>query len=128
MCAKSSENSQMSCEYEAAILVKRIAEPRQVGDSVKAAVMRSAQRLGWKPSRTREIWYARARRIDAEEMDELRELAAKEAARYEAIARAMEHTDPAFYREDITNLVHAARRLRGEDLPGNRTSTKVEPE
>jgi hypothetical protein len=119
MCAKSSKDSEMSCEAEAAVLVKRIAEPRMVGDSVKAAVMRSAQRLGWKPSRTREVWYGRARRIGAGEMDTLRELVAKQTARYESIARAMERVDPAVYREDIVNLVNMARRFRGEDLPGD---------
>jgi hypothetical protein len=120
MSAKSSKNSEMPCETEAAMLVKRIAEPRLVGDSVKTAILRAAHRLGWKPSRTREIWYGRAHRIDAPEMDSLRELAAKGAARYEAIARAMERTDPTVYREDIINMVNVARRLRGEDLPRTR--------
>lgn len=121
MCTKSSKDSEMPCEVEASLLVKRIAEPRLVGDSVKAAILRAARRLGWKPSRTKEIWYGRARRIEAREMDALRELVAKGAARYEAIARAMERTDSALYREDIAALVHMARRLRGEDLPRNRT-------
>lgn len=117
MSDKSCENSDMSCE--ASILVKRVAEPRGVGDSVKAAISRAAHRLGWKHSRTRDIWYARARRIDAHEMDALRRQAAKEAARYESVARAMEQTDPDFYRSDIIALVRAARALRGVDLPGD---------
>ena len=120
MCAKSSKSSAMSWEVEASMLVKRIAEPRLVDDSVKVAILRAAHRLGWKPSRTREIWYGRAHRIDAPEMDSLRELAAKGAARYEAIAQAMERTNEAFYREDIAALVNAARRLGGENLPGTR--------
>ena len=113
------ESSEMSCEYEAAILLKRIAEPRQVGDSVKAAILRSAQRLGWKPSRTREIWYLRAHRIDAQEMDALRELAAKGAARYEAIARAMESTIRSSIARTLLRWSMWLSRLRGEDLPGD---------
>ena len=40
MCAKSSEKSEMLCE--ASVLVKRVAEPRVVDDSVKAAIARAA--------------------------------------------------------------------------------------
>lgn len=113
----------MSCE--ASILVKRAAEPRVVGDSVKAAIVRAANKLRWRYSRTKEIWYGRARRIDAHEMDALRKEVAKQAAKYERIANAMVTTDPEFFGEDIAALVHTARALRrsvGEirdvDLPG----------
>jgi hypothetical protein len=61
---------------EARHLVHRCAEPRPVGDSIKAAIYRSAKRLGFTFSRTRDLWYANARRIDAWEMDRLRERAA----------------------------------------------------
>src|ERR1700694_2734257 len=62
---------------EAQILVRRCAEPRPAGDQVKAAVRRASQRLGIPFSRTRDIWYGDARRIDAEEMDRLRRGAEK---------------------------------------------------
>jgi len=104
----------MSCEASA--LVRRV-EPVQ--RSVKAAIGSAARRLGWEYTRTREIWYGRARRIDAHEMDALRREAQRQAARYDAIARAMEQTDPGFYCEDIASLVRAARALRGVDRAGD---------
>src|ERR1700688_4362232 len=62
---------------EAQALVRRCAEPRPAGDSVKAAIRRASQRLEIPFSRTRDIWYGDARRIDAEEMDRLRREAEK---------------------------------------------------
>lgn len=62
---------------EAQTLVRRCAEPRPPGDSVKAAVRRASRRLGIPFSRTRDIWYGDARRIDAAEMDRLRQGAEK---------------------------------------------------
>jgi hypothetical protein len=56
--------------------VQRCAEPRPAGDSVKAAINRAAKRLGFTYSRTKDIWYGGARRIDAREMDRLRGCAA----------------------------------------------------
>lgn len=110
--------SDFLCEFsamcsEASSLVRRIAEPRRVGDSIKIAIGRAADKLGWGYSRTRDVWYGRARRIDATEMDALRKEAANQASRYEAIARAMESTDSCFYEYEIIALVGAARRLRG---------------
>lgn len=57
------------------MLVQRCAEPRPVGDSVKAAINRAAKRLGFDPSRTRKLWYGDARIIAAHEMDWLRKRA-----------------------------------------------------
>lgn len=66
---KSSKGSEID---EARNLVKRCAEPTPAGDSVKAAISRAAYRLGFSYSRTRNLWYGEARRIDAREMDALR--------------------------------------------------------
>jgi hypothetical protein len=60
---------------EARNLVHRCAEPRPVGDSVKAAILRASRRLGLSFNRTKDIWYGNARRIDAGEMDRLRQVA-----------------------------------------------------
>jgi len=60
---------------EARNLVQCCAEPRPVGDSVKAAINRAAKRLGFSYTRTMDIWYGNARRIDAREMDRLRSCA-----------------------------------------------------
>ena len=70
---------------EAQTLVRRCAEPRPAADKVKAAIRRASQRLELPFSRVRDIWYGDARRINADEMDQLRR-AAKEAEIAEAIA------------------------------------------
>jgi hypothetical protein len=62
---------------EARTLVRRCAEPRPAGDQVKAAIFRASQRLDLPFSRVRDIWYGDARRIDADEMDQLRREAEK---------------------------------------------------
>ena len=62
---------------EAQTLVRRCAEPRPAGDLVKAAIRRASRRLDLPFSRTRDIWYGDARRIDADEMDKLRQEAEK---------------------------------------------------
>jgi hypothetical protein len=60
---------------EAQTLVRRCAEPRPAADQVKAAIRRASRRLDIPFSRTRDLWYGDARRIDAEEMDRLRHVA-----------------------------------------------------
>jgi hypothetical protein len=70
---------------EARTLVRRCAEPRPAEDLVKVAIFRASQRLDIPFSRVRDIWYGDARRINADEMDQLRR-AAKEAEIAEAIA------------------------------------------
>jgi len=71
-------NSSYACSIdEARTLVRRCAEPRPANYSVKAAIRRASQRLEIPFSRTRDIWYGDARRIDAEEMDRLRRGAEK---------------------------------------------------
>ena len=62
---------------EAQTLVRRCAEPRPAADKVKAAIRRASQRLDMPFSRVRDIWYGDARRIDAHEMDKLRQEAEK---------------------------------------------------
>jgi hypothetical protein len=70
---------------EAQALIRQCAEPRPAGDRVKAAVRRASRRLDLPFSRTRDIWYGDARRIDAREMDRLRQ-AATQAVFTNAIA------------------------------------------
>src|SRR6267154_5611714 len=80
---------------EAQILVRRCAEPRPAGDQVKAAVRRASQRLGIPFSRVRDIWYGDARRIDAPEMDRLRQAA---------------------FRTEFTNAIAGIETLRNQML------------
>jgi hypothetical protein len=60
---------------EAQFLVRKCAAPGPVGDTVKAAIRRSSQRLQLPFTRIKNIWYGEARRIDAKEMDQLRQVA-----------------------------------------------------
>ena len=57
---------------EAQSLVRRCVKPGPPGESVKAAIRRASRRLDLPFSRTKNIWYGDARRINAEEMDRLR--------------------------------------------------------
>jgi hypothetical protein len=82
---KSPEPSCCSAIDEARALVWRCAEPRPAGDLVKVAIFRASQRLNMPVSRIKDIWYGDAKRIDAEEMDQLRR-AAKEAELAQATA------------------------------------------
>lgn len=70
--SKWSDKASENAKIEAQRLVQRCAEPRPVGDSAKVAINRAAQRLGFSYSRTRDLWYGNARRIDSQEMDALR--------------------------------------------------------
>lgn len=97
-------------------LVKLAAGPRVGGESVKLAIGRAARSLKWSFSRTREIWYGNARRLDAHEMDKLRsierkhivELAApdlrKHVAQIAALRARLNALDPDFHRNDIAAL------------------------
>lgn len=72
----------MNAVAEASIRLRRIAEPRPVGDTVKEAINRSARRVskflrqsGFGPmtaTRAEDLWRQEARRVDAEEMDAIR--------------------------------------------------------
>jgi hypothetical protein len=59
---------------EAARLIQAVVEPRSPKETIKSRIGRTAKTLGWNFSRTRKIWHRIARRIDAHEMDQLREL------------------------------------------------------
>jgi hypothetical protein len=75
--SKFPNSSYVSSIDEAQTLVRRCAEPGPAGDLTKAAIRRVSQRLDIPFSRTKDIWYGDARRIDAKEMDRLRSGAEK---------------------------------------------------
>jgi hypothetical protein len=83
--SKLPNSSYASSIDEAQTLVRRCAEPRPAGDKVKAAVRRASRVLNMPFSRTRDIWYGDARRVDADEMDRLRR-AAEQADLAHAVA------------------------------------------
>jgi hypothetical protein len=105
---KSSELSAMSSVNEASALVQRVAGPLEAG-GIKAAIGRAARRLGFRYSRTKDIWYGDARRIDASEIDRLREEAARVEAEQAvsnvlALRDSLAATDPQRHREAIGAL------------------------
>jgi hypothetical protein len=101
---------------EAQSLVRRCAEPRPAGDSVKAAIRRASRRLDLRFTRTRDIWYGEARRIDAGEMDQLRrvalnaELNAGIEVQSKMFASRLPHSHPVF--AELTS----ALRLLGSNV------------
>ena len=68
-----SEMASEATRAEAAELLQLLAGHRP--SSVKRAIERAAARLGWSYSRTKDVWYLAARRIDGHELERLRALA-----------------------------------------------------
>jgi hypothetical protein len=117
------KSSHSSAIDEARTLVQRCADPRPAGDLVKVAIFRASQRLNIPVSRVKDIWYGDARRIDAEEMDQLRR-AAKEAELAQAIAaiellRSKFLTPPSLASDDAITSLHAALLDRHSEAVGN---------
>jgi hypothetical protein len=107
---------------EAKILVRRCAEPRPAGDQVKAAVRRASQRLGIPFSRVRDIWYGEARRIDADEMDKLRQEADKaELARAVAAIEFLKNKAAAPASHQVITNLHTALLAFQRDTVGELT-------
>lgn len=107
---------------ETAGLLRRLASPGVPGESMKSLYRRLSRRVGWSFSRVRECWHRRARRIGADELDHLRELAkaparqnggdvdleglAERVARLEAHLRSV---DPDFFAPQIDALGYSRR-------------------
>ena len=105
-------------------LVRRCAEPRPANDSVKAAIRRAAQRLETPFSRTRDIWYGDARRIDAEEMDRLRHGAEKaELAQAVAAIEFLKNRAVAPASHQVITNLHAALLAFQRDALGELPSS-----
>lgn len=110
----------------AAVLAKRCSQPCPVGDFVKAAVGRAADRTGIPHSRLRDIWYGDARRIEAWEMERLSvgaDIAEMEVALagIEAARRRLQGSVSPLSREAIASLDYASRVLGGgADAPRRR--------
>jgi hypothetical protein len=120
---KSPKSSYASSIDEARTLVRQCAEPRPAGDLVKVAMFRASQRLSIPFSRVRDIWYGDARRIDADEMDQLRR-AAKETELAQAVAaieflRSKILTSPSSASDEMITSLHAALLDCHGDAVGN---------
>jgi hypothetical protein len=101
---------------EAQLLVRRSAEPRPAGDHVKAAIRRASRLLDMPFSRTRDIWYANARRVDADEMDRLRRAAGRAelvhtVAGIEVLRSRLRASRSPDAREVIASLTEALRAI-----------------
>lgn len=113
---KPSPISEKSSEFsEAMRLVKLAAEPRHVGDSVKAAIRRAARILGWTEGRTSDVWYGEACRIDSREMDALRAVERKQNIR----------TIEGDYRKHIEQLSALRARLQSRDADFHRADIEA---
>lgn len=62
----------MSDAVQASELIRDVV-PVDAGATVGERILLTARKLGWPYYRTRDVWYEQARRIDAREMDALRE-------------------------------------------------------
>lgn len=71
MFNKALEKSELCDVSQASALIREIAPIE--GATVRERILHVARKLGWRHARAREIWYEQARRIDAKEMDQLRE-------------------------------------------------------
>ena len=118
---------------EARALIRMIAGPLDLGDSVKAVLARVARKTGLGDRRVRAIWNEEARAIRSDEMDRLRAAAAQEpsdaitAGRAEAVALAAvlsrvlandAEAHPHLAREDIVAARDLVRRLGFGDRAG----------
>lgn len=110
--------SAMSAQAEARHLVELIAGPMRLGENVKAALTRVSRATGLGDRRVRGIWNGEARRIEAQEMDRLRQVALD--------ARTREDVDVA-YQAHLARLraYEQALRLPGENEVGRLDHARV---
>src|ERR1700761_323592 len=92
----------------------------------KGWLARAARRSGLTYRQVKALWYGESVNpktsvaIDVlTAAQDAREEARRLASRFESLAGAMNASDPDFYSEDVTSLIHAARRLRGVDRTCN---------
>lgn len=106
MSQKSWESIVSAITSEAAEGLRRLASPRPENDRVKTAIARAARRAGLSYWRAFDLWYGKARRIDAAELRAIRdaELSKAKESKNDLIALA----------EDFTALAQRASRLDPE--------------
>lgn len=120
--SQKSESQHMSAAVEAATLIRELAEPRPVGDTVKAALRRAARLVDFSPSRAKAIWYGEARRINAEEIDVLRAAHSRrlqQIGKLVAIRSAVATEGSSLDRESVSRFVDMVRRMGAEDSAGD---------
>lgn len=102
--------------------LRELSEPWPRGDKVKSAIQRAARLAGLSYWRAFDIWYGKARRIEADEAERIAEALRRkteEAARNELqelrtrlirLESILVQSDPDFHRTDI-DLARAPRRV-----------------
>jgi hypothetical protein len=114
-----SESTEMSSVAEASTLLRSFVGDAPAGTKVKSLITSAAKAAGWKFTRTKDVWYRDARRIEAHEMDRLRSVAAKLEVertinRLLVLREGLAKTDPDFHRETIDALERALRGMGRE--------------
>lgn len=104
---------------EISMLLKRLAEPVEAGESIKACISRAAERSGLTFHQTRHAWYREWTNIPAHVADQIRQRAAEHDRKLKAAAfqtiLAMQESDPDLYRqciEELGDLFGAEREAR----------------
>lgn len=115
---------------EASSLLRAIAEPRPIGDTIKTAITRAARRVTpflpepMSYGRAEDLWRREARRVDAYELDAIRSAKAKRdadhraecrsvaaiAARLERVAAAFEAGEAGVDADQLRRSAREARR------------------
>lgn len=95
--------------------LKELAEPRPVGDSIQQAIIRAARVVGIEYPRAFNIWYGRARRIDAHEA--------------EAIEQALNHKRELEAKNELadlrTRLLKMESRIAAENADSHRARLRL---
>jgi len=95
--------------------LKELAEPRPVGDTIPQAIVRACRATGIEYARAFNIWYRRARRIDAHEA--------------QAIQAALDQKREEKARNELhdlrTRLLKIESRLAAENADQNRQSLRL---
>ena len=112
---------------DAALMLKELSLPWAAGERMKSILGRASSLARLKYSRTYEIWYGRARRIEPEEIEQIAEalrLKNEKAARNEfhelkiRLARleaSLSARDPDFHSPDIDHLRSLDRQRSGKN-------------
>jgi hypothetical protein len=99
-------------------LLRRLADPVEAGESVKACIRRASVRAGLPYGQAKRAWYKEWRNIPAHVADEIRERAAiydrrLQHAAFQAIA-ALQESDPEFYSQCIEEMGDILLPLSGK--------------
>ena len=96
--------------------LRELAEPSSRGDRVKSAIERAARLSGLSYWRTFDLWYRKARKVEAFEIDAINDALAKKRAketrnelqelrlRLARLESLLVQSDPEFHRETIANV------------------------